>query len=454
MKRTARVAVALAFAGALLVAAAGWLSLQNTQDESPPDAAGAPLAAAVAVSASPEVVSRGAYLAQVGNCAGCHTARGGAAYAGGLGINTPFGAVYASNLTPDVANGIGSWTSQDFWRALHNGKSKDGRLLYPAFPYTNTTLVSRADSDALFAYLRQLSAAPQANTAHTVRFPYNSPLALAVWRALYFKPGVFKDDPAQSAEVNRGAYLVGGLGHCSACHAARNALGGTAGPDLAGGLIPLQNWYAPSLVSKLEAGLGDWAIADIKTLFKSGVAANASVIGPMAEVVLGSTQHWTDADLTAMAQYLKALGQAAPTQHTAAEPALSLMSTSPTVQANAAPQGSSELGAKLYDQHCAQCHGAGGEGQRVGNQLAYPALRGNRAVLMAQTTNLVQIVLKGGYAPATASNPRPFGMPPFVLTLQDNEIAAVLTHARSQWGNQASSISALDVNRVRDNPGR
>ena len=448
MKRLVSIVGLLA---AVLLAAAAWLYFQNTQDES------LPTAITSGVAPGPELIERGAYLARVGNCAGCHTARGGEAYAGGLGLDTPFGAVYASNLTPDVANGIGSWSSQDFWRAMHNGKSKNGRLLYPAFPYTSTTLVTRADSDALFTFLSQLPAAPQANTPHTVRFPYNSQLALAVWRALYFKPGVYQNNPAQSAELNRGAYLVGGLGHCGACHAARNALGATAGPDLAGGLIPLQNWYAPSLVSKAEAGLGDWTIADIKTLFKTGISSsgvsNASVIGPMAEVVLGSTQHWADADLTAMAQYLKAISQAAPAP-AAAEPALSLMSTSPTVQASAASQSSAEAGARLYEQHCAQCHGADGMGQRAGSQQALPALKGNRAVVMPQTTNLVQIVLKGGYAPATAGNPRPFGMPPFVLTLNDAEIAAVLSHIRSTWGNQASSISALDVNRVRDQPGR
>ena len=443
MKRAIRIAMV---AAALLVAAAIWLWHQNTQDESPLEAPQASNAA------SPEPLARGAYLARVGNCAGCHTTRGGAAYAGGLSINTPFGAVYASNLTPDVASGIGSWSSQDFWRAMHNGKSKSGRLLYPAFPYTNTTLLSRVDSDALFAFLGSLAAAPQPNIPHTVRFPYNSQLALAVWRALYFKPGVYKNDAAQSAEFNRGAYLVGGLGHCSACHAARNALGATAGPDLAGGLIPLQNWYAPSLVSGAEAGLGDWKIEDIKTLFKTGVSDNASVIGPMAEVVLGSTQHWSDADLSAMAQYLKAMGNVAQAPRRAQEPALSLMSASPTVLPGLVPKALASQGAKLYEQHCAQCHGAGGMGQRVGDQLAYPALAGNRAVVMPQATNLVQIVLNGGYAPATAGNPRPFGMPPYVLTLNDTEIASVLSHIRSAWGNQASGVSALDVNRVRANP--
>ena len=372
--------------------------------------------------------ARGAYLAQVGNCAGCHTVHGGQPYAGGLGIDTPFGAVYASNLTPDAAAGIGSWSRADFWRAMHHGRSKGGRLLYPAFPYTNYTLVTRDDSDALFAYLMSLPASSQANKPHTVRFPYNTQTALAAWRALYFKPAVYADSATSSAEWNRGAYLVNGLGHCSACHAARNALGATDGPNLAGGLIPLQNWYAPSLVSMQEASVANWRLEDITALFKTGVSSAASVNGPMAEVVFGSTQHWTDADLKAMAVYLKAL----PVKETVTQSA----------KPSATPSGS-----KLYEQHCAQCHGDDGQG--VAN--AYPALAGNRAVLMPQTANLVQMVLNGGYAPATAGNPRPFGMPPFVLVLNDGDVAEVLTHIRGSWGNQAGNVSALDVMRIRSN---
>jgi mono/diheme cytochrome c family protein len=380
-------------------------------------------------SSTPE---RGAYLAQVGNCAGCHTVRGGQPYAGGLGIETPFGAVYASNLTPDAATGIGNWTRLDFWRAMHHGKSKDSRLLYPAFPYTSYTLVTRDDSDALFAYLKSLPAVNQANTPHAVRFPYNTQAALAVWRVLYFKPAAYIANAQATPEWNRGAYLVNSLGHCSACHAARNALGATDGLNLAGGLIPLQNWYAPSLVAPHEAGLQAWRIEDIKALFKTGMTAQASVNGPMAEVVLGSTQHWRDADLTAMAVYLKAL----PASTAARPPVL--------------PGQTTEHGSKLYEQHCAACHGDDGKG--VPN--AYPALAGNRAVVMPQTANLVQMMLHGGYAPATAGNPRPFGMPPFVLVLNDSDIAAVLTHIRSSWGHQAGSVSAVDVGRIRDNGTR
>ncbi|MDB5966962.1 MAG: cytochrome c, partial [Polaromonas sp.] len=394
-------------------------------------------------------IERGAYLARAGNCMTCHTARGGEPYAGGRGMDTPFGTVFSSNLTPDVKTGLGSWSAGHFWRALHNGRSKDGRLLYPAFPYPNYTQVTREDSDALYAYLKSLPPVAQPNRAHTVRFPYDLQAALAVWRALYFSPGTYQSEPARSVEWNRGAYLVGGLGHCNACHSARNALGATAGLDLAGGIIPVQNWYAPSLVSPREAGVGDWDRQAIVSLLKTGVSARASVNGPMAEVVQGSTQYLNDADLGAMAQYLKELPQLHP-QAAREEPEISVMSTTTSPPSGPAPAGVAAQGAKLYGQHCAQCHGEQGEG--VPN--AYPALAGNRAVLMRQTVNLVQIVLNGGYAPATAGNPRPFGMPPFVLVLQDSEVAALLTHVRSAWGNQASAVSPLEVNRIRASSGR
>lgn len=433
-------------AGSLLgLAALVWLL--NTRDE--------PDLTAVATATAPDsaMVQRGAYLARAGNCMTCHTARGGASYAGGRGIVTPFGTVYTSNLTPDNTTGIGSWSPAHFWRAMHNGRSKDGRLLYPAFPYTNYTQVTREDSDALFAYLKSLTPVAQANQAHAIRFPYQSQAALAVWRALYFSPGSYKPDATRNAEWNRGAYLVNGLGHCSACHTARNALGATDGLNLAGGLIPIQNWYAPSLTSPHEAGVGDWSEQDIVRLLKDGVSPRAAVNGPMTEVVLGSTQYLFPQDLSAMAQFLKSLQTTvAPGASTAPTNAsdISVMATSPSAPAGAVPKAVAARGAQLYEQHCAQCHGDNGKG--VPN--AYPALAGNRAVLMSQTSNLVQVVLNGGYAPATQGNPRPFGMPPFVLVLDDSDIAAVLTHVRSSWGNQASVVSPLEVNRIRANQAR
>lgn len=430
-------------AGVVLAGAAALVWVLNSRDEID---VSAPVAAAAA---SDSLIARGAYLARAGNCMTCHTARGGEPYAGGRSIDTPFGAVFTSNLTPDEKTGLGTWSPAHFWRAMHNGRSKSGRLLYPAFPYPSYTQVTREDSGALFAYLKSLPAVTQPNKAHALRFPYQSQAALAVWRALYFSPGVYKPDASRNAEWNRGAYLVNGLGHCTACHTARNVMGATEGLDLSGGLIPIQNWYAPSLVSPHEAGVGDWDRQEIVNLLKNGVSKRGSVNGPMAEVVQGSTQYLNSEDLNAMAQFLKELpGTSAP--GSPKEPEIALMAGSPSATDAVAPGSVAALGAKLYENNCAQCHGDKGQG--VPN--AYPALAGNRAVLMPQTVNLVQIVLNGGYAPATAGNPRPFGMPPFVLVLNDTDVAAVLTHIRGAWGNQASAVSPLEVNRIRASSGR
>jgi mono/diheme cytochrome c family protein len=424
----------LALAVATFVLALLWFL--NTRDETRivPVTTGSAM-----VPASPALLARGEYLTRAGNCMSCHTSRGGTPFAGGRGIETPFGTVFSSNLTPDAKTGLGTWSSDDFWRALHNGRSQSGRLLYPAFPYTSYTEVSRADADAMHAYLQSLPSASAPAEPHTLRWPFNTQIALAVWRALYFTPGTFEPEPLQSADWNRGAYLVRGLGHCAACHSARDALGGSNPLNMAGGLIPMQNWYAPALTENAEAGLSKWPVQDVVTLLKTGVAPGASVLGPMAEVVRNSTQHMSDDDLRSMAVFLKSLP---PTLHE--EAGLPTAARGPKAEA-VATSGSARAGAKLYENNCAQCHGDKGQGV-VG---AYPALAGNRAVTMASTDNLVQIILNGGYAPATAGNPRPFGMPPFMLVLNDTEVASLLTFLRSAWGNQASQVSSFDVNRSR-----
>ncbi|TFZ04131.1 c-type cytochrome [Ramlibacter humi] len=406
-----RVLLAIAIA-VIAVLAWGWHA--NYSTEMPP-------------SSAPGSAERGAYLARAGNCMTCHTDRGGAAWAGGRAIDTPFGTVFSSNLTPDPKNGIGSWSSDDFWRALHHGRTPDGRLLYPAFPYPNYTEVTRADSDALFAFLRTVPAVAKENTPHNLRWPYNTQAALAAWRALYFRPGVYEEDTKRSAQWNRGAYLVRGLGHCAACHTARNALGASSDMmDLSGGLIPMQNWYAPSLASAREAGVADWPTEDAARLLRHGAARGATVLGPMAEVVQYSTQYLSEQDAEAMAVFLKSL------------PPVEAAPASGTRQVDSAV---ALRGARIYGEHCTQCHGEKGEGVAA----AYPPLAGNRAVTMPVTANLVQVVLGGGYPPATAGNPRPFGMPPYVMKLNDVDVAAVLTHIRTSWGNQAPPVTELDV---------
>lgn len=425
-----RAAIAARAAGALAVALlllATVVAMLNRLDEADVGAT-----ATVAPSApNPELVARGAYLARAGNCAHCHTARGGVPYAGGRPIETPFGTVYSPNLTSDAETGLGAWTSAHFWRALHNGRSADGRLLYPAFPYPNYTRVTRDDADALHAYLRSLPPVRQPNRPHALRWPYGTQAALAIWRALWFRPGVQRADAALSAEWNRGAYLVEGLAHCNACHAPRNAFGASTPPgDLSGGLIPVQHWFAPSLRDQAQAGVANWSVERIVALLRTGTSGTATTLGPMADVVLHGTQHLAEADLRAIAVYLRAL---APPRAEAREP--------PPLPAPAVR----ERGIRLYERHCARCHGEQGEGVPG----IYAPLAGNRAVTLDPAANAVQVVLQGGFAPATAGHPRPFGMPPFGGELSDADVAAVLSVVRSSWGNAAAPVDAFDVLRWR-----
>ena len=389
-------------------------------------------------------ISQGQTLLNLGNCLACHTERGQPLGAGGRAFETPFGSVYSSNLTPHMDQGLGTWQADDFWRALHYGKSKDGRLLTPVFPYKHTTLITRDDSDAMFAALKTLqpetTQKPIPKVSESLAWPYNSAVAIAIWRSLFFSSGTYKPQDSKSNEWNRGAYLAQGLGHCAACHSPRNAWGASGEVnDFSGGLMPLVNWYAPSLMSAQETGLAQQSISEIVLLLKSGQNATAVASGPMAEVVQHSMQHWPEADLLALATYLKEQAQTN---------SVSDITNKPSITKS--PGNFLNLGAKIYEQHCEQCHQAQGQGVTH----AYPALAQNRAVLLSDPTNLVQAVLYGGYPAATTFNPRPFGMPPFVLTLEDREIAAVLTHLRSQWGNQAAEVTPLQVNRIRALQGR
>jgi mono/diheme cytochrome c family protein len=417
--------LAMKTAAALCIAlpsAAAWVAWLNVRGE-------APLADAVAVPIAPAAAERGAYLARAGNCKSCHTVPGGADYAGGRRIDTPFGAIVSSNITPDTQTGIGGWSPAEFWRAMHHGRSKDGRLLYPAFPYPSFTAVSREDSDALYAYLRSVPPAVKANEPHALRFPYNTQAALAVWRALFFNATPFEPEAGQSAAWNRGKYLVQGLGHCAACHSGRNVLGGTSTAAESGGsLMPDGAWYAPSLADPGEAGLQHASRETIVQLLRDGVSGSASVAGPMAEVVAGSTQHLTPADLDAMAQYLASLPVQKPSR-------AEFRSADPDVL---------KQGKRLYGQHCAACHGDHGEGVPG----IYAALAGNRAVTLPAASNLVQVIRQGGFAPSTPGNPQPFGMPPFKQVLSNEDIAAVATFIRQSWGNRAMPVSALEVMRA------
>lgn len=380
------------------------------------------------------LVSKGEYLARAGDCIACHTMPEGRLFAGGRPMPTPFGTLFTSNITPDAETGIGKWNAEQFYATMHTGRFPDGGLLYPAMPFGSYTKVTRADSDAIFAYLKTIPAVKQPNRPHDLKFPYNNRSLILGWRTLYFSEGEFKSNPKQSAEWNRGAYLVEGLGHCAMCHTAINALGGSSESQaFQGGLIPMQNWYAPSLTSNKEAGLGDWSLKDITDLLKTGVSARGAVYGPMAEVVYNSLQYLTDDDTRAMAIYLKSLGQGSP----------------PEAATSNLPGSESSLllslGKTIYDGQCASCHGA----QGLGKLPHYPPLAGNPSIQMSSAVNPIRMVLNGGYPPGTAGNPQPYGMPPFAQSLSDDEVAAVVTYIRTAWGNRGAAVSAREANTLR-----
>jgi mono/diheme cytochrome c family protein len=412
---------------ALLLAAAAWMAPSLAQNKAQGKAA--------ASAGRQSIVERGKYLAQAGDCIACHTVPGSKIFSGNRPMPTPFGTLYAPNITPDRETGIGKWSAGEFYNMMHTGRSPKGYLLYPAMPFASYTKVTRADSDAIFAYLRSVPPVRLQSREHELRFPYNNRALLIGWRTLYFKEGEFQPDRAKSVEWNRGAYLVEGLGHCAMCHTPINALGGSSQEKaFQGGLIPMQNWYAPSLTSNREAGLGNWALQDIVDLLQKGVSNRGTVYGPMAEVTFNSLQFMSDEDVRAMAVYLKSLpADQGPASDPAEAPARADIS-----------QAYSE-GRRIYAARCAGCHGAEGRGKLP----HYPPLARNQSIGMGSAVNPIRIVLNGGYPPGTRRNPMPYGMPPFAQDLNDNEIAAVVTFIRTAWGNRGAPVNAREVNQLR-----
>jgi len=380
------------------------------------------------------IVAKGEYLARAGDCIACHTAPGDKLFAGRRAMPTPFGTLYTSNITPDPETGIGKWTPDQFYATMHAGRFPDGGLLYPAMPFGSYTKVTRSDSDAIFAYLKTVPPVRRVDRPHDLQFPYNNRSLVLGWRTLYFTQGEYRPDATKSDEWNRGAYLVGGLGHCAMCHTAINALGGSSDSEaFQGGLIPMQNWYAPSLTSNKEAGLGDWSLKDISDLLRTGVSNRGVVYGPMAEVVYNSLQYLSDGDIRAMSVYLKSLAEGGPPRTAAA--------TIPMAENSLLLS----LGKTVYDTRCATCHVADGSGKPP----QYPPLAGNQSIEMASAVNSIRMVLNGGYPPGTAGNPMPYGMPPFAQILSDDEVAAVVTYIRTSWGNRGTAVSAQQANELR-----
>lgn len=387
------------------------------------------------VEASPttQTITKGEYLARAGDCIACHTAPGGQQFAGGRAMATPFGSLYVPNVTPDDETGIGLWTSDDFYRMMHQGVARNGALMYPVMPFASYTKVTREDSDAIYAYMMSVPPVSQKNRPHELNFPFNQRDLLIGWRTLYFKQGEYEPDKSKSVQWNRGAYLVEGLGHCAMCHTAINKLGGSkTSQEFEGGMIPNQNWYAPSLTSNREAGLGNWSLKEISDLLQAGISDRATVYGPMAEVVYNSLQYLSDADVEAMAVYLKEL----PQRDAEPPPPSSARLVSPSVM---------ELGRKIYATQCFMCHGEEGKG----HPPQFPPLANNQSITMSSPVNSIRMVLNGGYAPGTKRNPKPHGMPPFSHILNDDEVAAVVTYIRVAWENSGTPVTAANVSELR-----
>lgn len=384
-----------------------------------------------------DLIKEGEYLTRVGDCVACHTVSEQKLFAGGHAMRTPFGTIYTPNITPDDHTGIGQWTFEHFWQALHQGKGYKGEFLYPAFSYTSYTKVTRADALAIYTYLQSVPAIKQKNKEHSLSFPYNIRSALYAWRLLYFTPGEYQPDNNLSEEWNRGAYLVQGLGHCNECHTTRNALGAMDQKSpLAGGQIPVQGWYAPNLSMQKGGGLEGWSQEDMITLLKTGFSKQGGAIGPMADVVRNSTQYFTDSDLKAVALYLQTL------------PAPDVPSAS--VKNSVKIATDLESGQQIYADNCASCHGKQGEGV----EGIYPVLAGNPTVTEPTGVNATRSVLLGGFAVATESNPRPYSMPPYAAQLSSKEVAAVVNYIRQSWGNNAVPVTSSEVAKIRILPQR
>ncbi len=369
---------------------------------------------------------RGQYLVAAGDCISCHQRAGGEPFAGGLGLNTPFGVIYTPNITPDRSTGIGAWTSDQFYRAMHDGKGAQGEDLYPAFPYPWFRRVSREDDDSIFAYLTTLPAVNYSPPKNDLAFPLSFRSMVGAWNLLYLDSRGFQSDPGQSAEWNRGAYLVTGLGHCGGCHTPKNFLGADkSNQDLHGG--NLDNWVAPDLTSNSRIGLGDWSVDDIDEFLASGRNAHAAAGGDMADVISHSTSFLSDADRRAVAVYLKS------------QPA------SPSVASSAPDAAAMRRGAQIYSDACASCHLDNG----IGQSRLFPPLGRDAMLQQPDPTGLEHLILGGTRVGVSASRPSPLGMPSFAWKLTDQEIADVSTFIRNSWGNQAAPVTAADVGELR-----
>jgi mono/diheme cytochrome c family protein len=400
----------------LLCAAAVWLSAMGIGDAADPDRQAF------------EQIEKGHYLATVADCYACHTVpNAGKPFAGGRAIETPFGTITSSNITPDADTGIGAWSDEQFDNAVREGLHPDGSRLYPAMPFPSYTKMPREDVLAIFAYLKTVEPVHQPVKSNTLPFPFNIRAALRVWDALYFTEGEFQPDSHQSPAWNRGAYLVQGPGHCTACQTPKTLLGGDkTGDNLRG--FNLQGWFAPDITGDTNQGLGQWSEADITGYLKTGHNRMTAATGPMAEEIVNATSQYGDDDLKAIATYLKSLPQRQ-------DQAAAAKAESPVMTA----------GQAIYRDQCSACHGLDGRGVA----MLFPSLAQSSLAHASDPTSAIRLVLRGGRSIATNAEPTAPGMPSFGWQLNDDQVAAVLTYIRNTWQTAAAPVAAETVGKAR-----
>jgi mono/diheme cytochrome c family protein len=417
----------------LLGGTAAYFALNRTDssDGVAPAIAGAP--------ASADVLARGEYLAKAADCTACHTVPGSnRPFAGGVAFTLPFGTIYSSNITADRETGIGSWSDDEFVRAVREGVRNDGKRLYPAFPYTSYTQLSRSDVLAIKAWLFSQPKIVQADRANKLGFPFNQRWAMGFWNAAFFKSQRFVADTSRSPQWNSGAYLAGALGHCAECHTPRNlGFGLEHGNNLAGEVV--QGWRAYNITSDKAHGLGAWSDGDIVSYLSTGHAdGRGSASGPMGEAVENSLQFLNPDDTLALVTYLRSVpareGKDPITVN--AQPAPVLAST------NMAPAkdnaDSNTLGSKLFEGNCASCHQWNGKGQ----ETHYAALVGTRGVNDIKGSNVTQMILHGSKMRIAGND---VYMPAFGDDYTDTEVAALSNYVVAHFGGKERTITPKDV---------
>jgi mono/diheme cytochrome c family protein len=416
-------AACLAAATTLLICIAVRPSTASlTQDDPKPATAPLPVS---------DLAARGRYLTDAGNCISCHTRPGAVPFSGGVPFETPFGTIYSSNITSDPITGIGHWTVEDLRRAMHEGIAADGYRLFPAFPYPEFSKVTDADVGEIYAYLRTLKAVRYSPPKNGLAFSQR--WGMMLWNRSFFTEGRFTDDPGQSAEWNRGAYLVQGLGHCGACHTPRNLfMAELADKAYQGGVIQdyvtkdkIRRWSAVNLTSAKD-GLGAWSVNDLAKYLQTGSSTRAGTFGPMNEVIVNSLKRLLPEDVKAMAVYLKSL----PAQNYRGE-SVSLEQV--------------KSGESVYKDRCEKCHSASGRG----GMFSGPPVVGSSVVQAEDPASLINIILFGPETPKDVSFGSWETMQPYNELLNDSQVAAVCNYVRGSWGNSGSTVTAADVSRQR-----